>query len=460
MKKRTYLLVIGAISGMCGITPGIGGEGGSGDGKMTLNDAIAAALARDPTIAKVYSDVDQAKGYLQETKAGHKPHIYLEGSAGAAYRDRSIDGLASGGDVLFSRKISLVARQLLWDGGYTKYRIKDANSRVLAKEHLDKAQRELTAWQTVEAYIDVIRARKQVVLSRQNLDIHSAVLQRATKRAEGAGNQADTELSTARYDLALTVLRERELALTQAEVVFMRWTGQLPRALVVPKIPSVKTLQEIDPKNNWHYQAVIKQLEAAEFEKTAIQKKRNPRLYVEGRGSLGQDVLGIEGKDNEASALVIGTWDIFDGGLIKGQTAQAAADIYRQRAILAETVVLLNQDIEARWVDYKTISSRINLVQKYLNHLVETERLYQEQFDLGTRPLLSLLDIQNEMSSARIRLADEERDHTYLGYRLLFFGGRLIPDTVGANYISTPPNSMLVMPGEQTFVPASMLSGK
>ncbi len=417
MKIHPTLILTGAIAALFS---------GSVNG-MTLDEAIAKALINDPTVTKIHADTLEATGFAKELRADLLPQLALQAGAGAAQRNRNIFGITGDNDTLFSRRVGLVGRQLLWDGGYRSYLLKDAKHRLLAKEHLDQAQRELTAWSTVEAYLDVVLARKQIVLAEENLSIHQKVMELAKKRAEAAGNQADIELSSARHNLALTLVKERRLAATQAEFTFLRWVGQKPGNLTAPKTPHIATLAEINPTRNWHYQAVLKQQAAAELEKKALERQYYPRLYLEGTATRGRDVLGIKGKDNELSAMVVASWDLFDSGRRKGQIAQAMADVTRQESILRETLVILNQDITARWADYTTIGERIKIIREYSQQLDKTVGLYQEQFDLGTRPLLSLLDIQNEVSAAEIRLEDEERDRAYLGYRLLFFGGRLIP---------------------------------
>ena len=118
---------------------------------------------------------------------------------------------------------------------------------------------------------------------------------------------------------------------------------------------------------------------------------------------------------------------------------QALADIDRQAAIIDETVVLLEQDIRSRWADYSSISGRISILRKYERALDKTATLYEEQFELGTRPLLSTLDIKNEQIGAAIRLVDQEYEFDLLSYRLLSFGGRLIRETVGESYLLPRP---------------------
>jgi outer membrane protein, adhesin transport system len=408
---------------------------------MTLSRAIEKALSYDPTIRKIHADSFEAIGVATEMRADLLPQLSLQGSAGAANRDRSIDGIATGGNTLFSRSASLVGRQLLWSGGYYKLRHQDAKERMAAQEMLQKAQRELTAFSVVEAYIDVSLARRQIALAEENVAEHSKVLA-LSKEREAAGTQGDQDLTTARYNLAQTVLRERRVALQEAQARFVRWVGErAPDSIRMPKAPQIRSLKEIDLTANWHYKGVQKQLEAAKLQKLALQKKYGPRIFLEVSGTVGNDVLGIEGRDNAFSAMAVVSWDIWDSGRRKGEIQQAAADIQRQEAIGEETLVLLNQDAEARWQDYRLKGERIKILNDYHDSLQKTVGLYAEQFTLGTRPLLSRLDVQNEATAAKVRLADEERDFVYLGYRLLFFGGRLIPDTVGAQYLEPEPAS-------------------
>ncbi len=402
--------------------------------QTTLNEAIIQSLAKDPTIYKVHADVTEARGFEKTVKADLLPQLSIEGRFGAAMHDQVASGAV--GDTLMNRRGSVLGRQHIWDGGYNWYRWQDAKQRVVAKELLDKAQRESTAIGTVEAYLDVIRARKQIELAKQSVAAHEKVLDLAKKRAEAAGNQADIELSSARFNLARTLVMERQLALHQAEAAFARWVGHNPpEHLSMPDVPEVNSIRDIDPTRNFHYLATMKQRDAAMLEKKSLQRKYYPRFYFEGAAGLGYDVYGTKGRDNDASALIVGSWDIFDGGKRKGEIEQAMADVDRQIAIVEETLVLLNQDINARWQDYRTIDQRLKLIRDYSSSLDKTVKLYQEQFDLGTRPLLSLLDIQNEVISAEIRIEDEIRDRSFLAYRLLFFGGRLIRDTVGPAYL-------------------------
>jgi outer membrane protein TolC len=411
----------------------------AGEGGIALKDAITKALVHDPTIRKVFADVIQADGFAKEMRSDMRPQLSLDGAAGPSRRDRSVEGLAASDDVLFSRSASLVGRQLLWSNGYFTKRYKDARERLEATQMLERQQRELTAYAVVGVFLDIVNARRQITYAENNVVEHNRVLGLAKERSAAAGTQADVELSDARYNLAQNLVRERRLALRQAEAQYLRLVGEpVPSSLLMPRVPVVKSFASLDFRQNWHYKATEKQYAAAVLEKEAIRSKYAPRVYLEARGTVGQDVGGIEGRDNAASAMVVMSWDIFDGGRRKAEVQQAVADIERQEAIIQEVLLTIQQDAAAHWAEYISAKDRLDLLKKYADSLRGTVSLYREQFDLGTRPLLSMLDVQNEVTSAMIRIADEERDFGKVAYSLLYFSGSLIPYAAGSEYIATP----------------------
>lgn len=405
---------------------------------MTLPQAIIRALSFDPTIGQAFADVIQADGFAKSTRSDLRPQLALEGSAGGAYRERLLSGVNVGNNLLFSRTTSLVGRQLIWSNGYFSNRYKDAKERTQAKMMLDRDQREVTALATAQTFLDVVRARSQLVFAESNVDEHQRILELARSRAKSGGSQADVELATARTKKAEALLRERRLDLLMVESHFQRYVGIKPPALATPDVPKLKSLSDVNLRNNWHYKAVEHQHAAAQLQVKTMYSKYGPRVYLEARGDVGNNVDGIQGRNNGTSIMITASWNLFDGGQRKADIQQADADVERQRAILDETYVILKHDSQARWDDYRTRAEHIEFLKTYHEYLMKTIELYRQQFELGTRSLLSILDIYNEAMGARISITDDQHQWSEAGYRLLYFGGQLIPRTAGEAYISTP----------------------
>ena len=402
---------------------------------ITLNQAILRALDNDPVIQKIYADVMQADGYTTEVRSAMRPRLTLNGDTGYGYRSRSIGGLARGGRDLFDRRAGLIVEQLIWDNGYSKHRWRDAKFRRKAASLLDKAQRETTAMGTIEAYLHVLQARKQAALAQQNLSSHGKFYRMARDRAAGVGNKADEELAFARLQLAQSLKEERNLDLKQAESEFIRYVGVKPPSLVHPKVPRIETVTSIDPTENYHYQATLHQCRAAQLASAAIRRSKSPTVLARGSGSYGVDVLGIEGEDKSSNALMVMEWNVIEGGRKRGQMRQAEGDIARQVAIVNETKILLERDIRSRWADYSRLGRRIEILQNYTKGLADTVELYRKQFELNKRPLLGILDIENEKISSEMRLVEEQFERSLNAYRLLFYSGGLVRATVGQSHL-------------------------
>ncbi|QQL44539.1 TolC family protein [Sulfuriroseicoccus oceanibius] len=393
---------------------------------LSIGEAVNKALSRDPAIKQAVASIYRAEGYSREVKADFMPQVNIEGQAGWAKRDRSIDGVATGGDDLFSRRIGVRVRQLLFDFGYQKNRLRDARKREEAQAYLEKAVRDAIALETAAAYLDVVAARKELALAHRNLSLHKEIGELAKGRTNSVGDDSDVELSAARIELAETLVLERELSLAQAEAAFARFTGmEAPANMSMPRIPNITSKSQIDPRANWRYSAVTTQYAAAIHRKKAKQRNNYPKFFLEGGAFVGEDVLGIEGRDDEYNALLVMNWSVWDSGRNKGVVQQAQGDIDEQAALIEETLVKLEQDIRSTWEDLATHRQRINVLNVYSDKLSRTGDLYQNQFDNGKRPLLSLLDIRNEKISADTRIVDEEKQARMLAYELLALGGKL-----------------------------------
>ncbi len=430
---------------------------------FTLEDAIRKALEVSPTLKKAQADSAEARAYARETKSDLLPQLSLEGMAGPSYRDRSIDGVSTGGESLFSRSLSLVGRQLLFDNGYSRYRWKDAQERTAAIELLERNDAEAIALEAAEAFLDVRRGREQVKLAKGNLAVHENILKLAEERRDSAGNKADVELATARLSLAKTSLKERLLDLEQAASRFVRLVDEKPPAnLELTTMPSIPSLESVNAMGNWQYRAGLLQLKAANLEKRSVEGLFSPKFYLQGTGGLGEDVLGIEGRDNEASGLIVGSWPLFEGGRKKALVGQADAEISRQQSLINENLRMLVQDIRSRWEDYSTIGERIRILESYSSELGNVVKLYEEQFQLGRRPLLSMLDIQNEETSAAMRLSDERRDRLALGYRLWALSGQLVSKTLGHQLQPSPRGKIPVteIRTSSALTPARLVSSE
>ena len=129
-------------------------------------------------------------------------------------------------------------------------------------------------------------------------------------------------------------------------------------------------------------------------------------------------------------------YNLYRGGADKARTARAKE---RASQTLQREFEIRRLIEERMRVDYNEISVARDQVPIIEQRVMATERVlegYTEQFELGLRSLLDVLDVENELFTARISLVEAEFRYTFAHYQPLSDAGMLL-NTVGVE----PPES-------------------
>jgi adhesin transport system outer membrane protein len=78
------------------------------------------------------------------------------------------------------------------------------------------------------------------------------------------------------------------------------------------------------------------------------------------------------------------------------------------------------------WDELITLEDRIVLLNTHRDAMEAVVAAYHEQFELGKRPLINLLDVENELFAARSTVDEERFNRLQAAYRLLASTGDLI----------------------------------
>lgn len=381
----------------------------------TNPEAVAAAYAREAAA----HDIGAARGELLPTAT-------LRGSAGPGFRDRDSEGIPSDGDWLFSRELRLTLRQQLFAGGAVRNRVMSAGERAAAAELTAMETGETVALGVADAYLNVLRARQLIAEARSNVEAHEEALENAKSRAEAGGAKSDQALVQGRLGLAKSVLESRKAALKTAEVRYHRYVGTPPRGLSMPGSPGgvPGSYEAIDIGGNWAVRAAEHIAASREHDFKAARASRLPQIHLEANGGVGKDVQGIEGNDNEGSFLVVGSWDLFDAGrtpAIRAAEARAAEG----NALIAQAKIDANQTAGEAWASLVGAREQIAALQSYTKEIAAVLDDYEEQFKVGQRSFLNVLDVRNEGFRARSALIDASFQARLSEYRLLNAQGNL-----------------------------------
>jgi len=404
-----------------------------GDTDLTLQEAISKGILTNPEYGVVANDRRAVDEELNQAKALYLPSIDLEADTGFEHTDTpTIED-----EDLLRARASLTLTQMLFDGYSTKYEVERQRARVLSTSSRVNEVAEFVALDITESFLDVLRQRDLLAISRANVQDHLRIMQTIE---DGASSGTVTDGDVAQAEARLSQARATESSVRQglreAESRFRREVGDMPEKLIFPEVPRDSMNADVED-------AVVKALaysptldifeadvEVAEAEYHATGSTLYPQVDLQVNGTLGEDVSGIEGTEERASALAVMTWNLYRGG---ADRARQREFIYRHalaKESRAEAARQVEQDIRDTWAGVIASNER---AQQFLEQAQANEKVvqvYLDQFTLDRRTLLDVLDSQNELFVSRSANVNELYTEIFGMYRLLALQGTLL-DTLG-----------------------------
>lgn len=431
---------------------------------FTLKKAASAMLEYEPELNAAEYDTLSAIGERQIARSELMPQVSIDSNAGFSKRDRTTDGIASSGEGLLQREIGISLSQLLYDGGFAKNHLKSAQNAHIARQISEKALIEQRVVDLTEVYLEVLRTRKQIHLAERNVRNHSSMRDMLRERAKADGIRAHVGLVQGRLQLALNTLSSHRVAMKLAEARFERLVGVTPGTLSAPKIPGMAgSINAVDLSGNFEYLAATEALEAAEHRYQAANSRKSPKVYFESGLSHGVDTNGIRGEDSEVSALVVGSWDIFNGGRNKGYECREHYQVGKFEELVRAADLQRRYNLKIHWQERLGAQNSIDALGSYAEELDQVTSDYEEQFRLGHQQLLSILDIQQEYYSANSSLVDARFEKDQSTYRIMGVQGKLTCHVLGNSgadkYCKTPVGSDSCSPDSRVPVTQSCLMG-
>ncbi len=391
----------------------------------TLEQAVCNMLEFEPELNAVEYDTLSAREDQKVARSELLPRITANASAGWSKRDRDLNGITQTGDSLFQRQIGLSIQQLLYDGGTAKNNALASRNALMAQQYMEKGMIEDRIVDLVEVYYEVLRTRRQIALAERNVENHQQMRDLLKERVAAGGNRADLALVQGRLGLALSTLASQRLAYNLAAARFERLTGRQPGSLKHPSKPKLPSKpSSVDLSNNHDYLAACEALEGAEHRAQATYGLNKPKFYFDAGVSAGRDVIGIGGTDNEARALVVGSWDLYRGGYNKAVQAREHFQVGKYEELKRSADIQRQYDLNNLWQQRVGSMSTVGALEKYATELSNVTVDYEEQFKVGRQELQNILDIQSEFYTATSQLVDAEFDINTTAFRILGVQGK------------------------------------
>jgi adhesin transport system outer membrane protein len=165
---------------------------------------------------------------------------------------------------------------------------------------------------------------------------------------------------------------------------------------------------------------------AAEKQYTSAQSNYYPRFDAELGRNADNNIGGDEGHNNGWEAMVRMRFNLYAGGSNKADLQSKSYLSSQALDIRNNALRQLNEELGLAWNAYNNANAQVPIAQQYVERAASVRTSYQQQFSLGERTLLDLLDSENELFTAQQRLVQLKNLQTYTQYRIKADMGTLL----------------------------------
>jgi adhesin transport system outer membrane protein len=399
-----------------------------------LREAINHTLSVNPNLEAMRYNRDVLYYEVRNAYGGYLPHLNVTAGAGGGWKEEKSPGQPFNQRDFTDRLQGGVSlSQLLFDGWRTPGKVAQ-NEALLdsgRKRYLTDA--EVYSLNSIVAYMESWRNWGLVELAEQNVQTHGTILNSLNERQRlGAGSAADVVQTQARLSRAESTLEERMSAADISVAGFLRTVGAMPSPeLQLPEDPhpllppSVEAFVRSTLENNPKIKSYQKDIEAAQYGVTIARSALFPEFFAVA--SANTDTWhNAEWETNDYSMMITMRWNLFAGMSDVNAIKAAASRVRESESNLRALEYQLRQEAQAAWREYMAANRMVQLMESTVAYNDQTREYYRQQFEVGQRSLLDVLDAENEYFANNSLLLTYRANEYIAIYRLAAMRGALL----------------------------------
>ncbi len=399
---------------------------------LTLEESVKDMVRTDPVIQDRYRHYRQVEEDLRIAKAQFLPTLDLTTGMGKQFIDDRSQ--YTNLDDLGYVNVKLRGNLNLFNG------FGDVHYMNEQQERLNSAQQDMldiVNTQTltlVEAYLNVLKKKRDVDLSKENLNNHEETYFKIVDKSEtGAGKASDLYQASSRLALAqsnhLTAVNDLREALIKFEKLYGK---DVDIDFFVPqyRIPEIKgTFEDI-------FELAKKNNNAIKVAKNNIDVKREaylkdlryfmPQLDLEVSEEYLTNDDAVKVDQFKGTILFNLSWQLYNGGADMALRRKNLEAVTQESEYLREAERQLKEKLLYAWNSYEILGQQRKYLNTHIEYSKDTVNSYAEEFLLGNRQLLNVLDAEREFYTSRKEYNSANYDFDLSKFRIM--------EAVGAFY--------------------------
>jgi outer membrane protein TolC len=394
---------------------------------LTLGDAVAEALSRNPAIAAADARQQTAVAREREARAARFPRVDVTESVTRGNNPVFVFGalleqgrfsaqhfdpaFLNAPDALTSFRASMTARLPLFDGFRTTTAVRSTGNGVeRAQLELEETRQRLRA-EVVTAYYGVVVANERVSVAREAAQLAEADAKATRDRfeeglvVESDALAAEVQLATLRQRI---IAAEGELAIARAALLTLLHRPQNdPIAItgVLPETHFAANAVEDNVARAIAQRAPVKIAAShssdAQLRLSAEKGTMLPRLDAFGTFGASGGTFGA--RDTDHTAGIVATYELFDRGrAARIAAARGAIEIARSDEAMARDAV--SMEVIRAWHRLRAAQAMASVAETALAQAETAARIVRDRYSTGVATITEHLRAQTALVGVRFDL--------------------------------------------------------
>lgn len=401
---------------------------------LDLSAMVADSISAHPEVKekvhayrKVVSDQDIAE-------SGWRPSVDLQASTG--YFNSESPSTSNDRVDYNSSSVELSVTQNLFNGYDTTNQVAQTKARTNSALYDVYDTADNIGLRAIQAYFEVLKQRRLYQLAVENVTAHEKILvQIRDRNLSGVGRRSQLQQTEGRLAGAQAgwIAQENNLAdaATQLHQILGRYVD--PQYLSEPDLPvmpqdSLEALIDQALIDHPAMRVADSNIVAAQSNYRRSLRTRYPnidlRLATEYGNNLDSDD-GLDGDSDETSLMLNFTYNIYSGGKNDAESQRKISEVYEQKEFAARVRRQVISTLRLSWVADDLLVRQLVFLNDHVIKAGQTVESYREEFFIGQRDLLDLLDAENELNRARNQHAVAKFDSFGARYRIYEGIGKL-----------------------------------
>jgi adhesin transport system outer membrane protein len=412
---------------------------------MTIDEAVQETIKTNPQVEIKKAELETEKELLTATKSDYLPKVDLSYSVGP----ETTQTIGNSRDRVDETRqdASATLTQNVFAGFDTMYAVDQQKALVLSAANGVQESANSIALETVTAYVDILRNKELLDISKQNVDVHKKYLDQIKEKVDaGVGRSSDYKQTLSRYENAQSIYFLNEQNYKNSLYSFQRiLPGDISiESLVKPTVGAlpVQSLEELTAlalENNPTIHLSHANVQSAEAALSRSNASYYPRADLKAQSYWNKNLNGFSKdangpssppkafvEENGYNVLLVISFNLFNGLADSANKEANRHRLLKQHSALSDSKRYVEAYAKIAWQTFESTGQQLVHIEKNIQASAETVANYQEENDLGRRSIIDLLNIELEYNAAQNRKVTAEYDRLLSYYQILTHSGKIL----------------------------------